>query len=188
MTIVPGTGDIHTVRSFADVQLHMEWRTPSLVIDEGQERGNSGVYLQDQYEVQILDSFNNRTYSNGQAGALYKQYIPLVNASRGPGEWQTYDIMYIAPVFAENGKLVRAAYVTVLHNGVLIQNHVELRGPTVDVGLPNYTAHGPLPILLQDHDHPISFSQYLGARVITRSLSDGVAYNPETISRHRTGE
>ena len=157
MTVTAGAGDIHTTRSFGDVQLHIEWRTPAEVEGEGQGRGNSGVFLQDQYEIQILDSFDNATYSNGQAGALYKQHIPLVNASRGPGEWQTYDIMFLAPVFSEDGKLVRAAFVTLIHNGVLIQNHVELRGPTLYIWLPTFTAHGRLPIRLQDHGNPTSF-------------------------------
>jgi len=157
MTVAGGSGDIRTRRQFGDVQLHVEWRTPAEVVGEGQGRGNSGVYLQDRYEVQILDSYENVTYSNGQAGSVYKQHIPLVNASRPPGEWQAYDIVFTAPVFSADGDVVRKAAVTVFHNGVLIQNHVELDGPTEYIGLPEYTPHGAGSILLQDHGNPTSF-------------------------------
>lgn len=157
LTVRSGTGDIRTVRAFGDVQLHIEWRTPSEVQGEGQGRGNSGIFLQEQYEVQILDSYDNITYSNGQAGSIYKQYVPLVNAARGPGVWQTYDIIYLAPVFGDNDMLVRPAIMTVIHNGVLIQNHVELSGPTLYIGLPHYSAHGKRSIQLQDHGNPTSF-------------------------------
>jgi hypothetical protein len=157
-TVVKGAGDLRTKRGFGDCQLHVEWRTPSQVQGEGQERGNSGVYLQGRYEVQVLDSFNNRTYSNGQAASIYKQYMPLVNASRRPGEWQTYDIVYRAPRFAENGSVSTPAYVTVLHNGVLVQDHVELKGATVYIGRPTYTKHDAKePLLLQDHGNPVSY-------------------------------
>lgn len=157
LTVAPGTGDIKTQRTFGDVQLHLEWRTPAVVEGEGQGRGNSGVFFHETYEVQILDSYNNVTYSNGQAGSIYKQYIPLVNASKGPGEWQTYDIIFQSPVFAEDGSVVRPAFVTVLHNGILIQNHVELRGHTPYIGLPKYEPHGKGSIKLQDHGNPMSF-------------------------------
>ena len=157
MTVAAGSGDIRTRQSFADVQLHIEWRTPAVVEGDGQGRGNSGVYLQERYEVQILDSFENRTYSNGQAGSIYKQYVPLVNASRGPGTWQSYDIFYRAPVFAEDGELVRPGTITVVHNGVLIHNNVVIQGSTRYTGLPSYEAHGPLPVMLQDHGNPTSF-------------------------------
>ena len=157
MTVASGTGDIQTRRVFEDVQLHIEWRTPVEVSGDSQGRGNSGVFLQNQYEVQILDSYENRTYSNGQAGSIYKQHIPLVNASHGPGQWQEYDIFFLAPVFSDAGALIRPASVTVVHNGVLIQNHVELDGPTVYTGLPKYEPHGPLPVKLQDHGNPTSF-------------------------------
>jgi 3-keto-disaccharide hydrolase len=158
VTVVAGTGTIETRESFADVQLHIEWRTPAEVVGDGQGRGNSGVFLQKLYEVQVLDSFNNRTYSNGQAASIYKQSIPLVNASRGPGEWQTYDIVFRAPRFGSDGSLLKPACVTVLHNGVLVQDHVEIKGPTVYIGEPSYLAH-PLrqPLLLQDHGNPVSF-------------------------------
>ena len=157
-TVDPDAGDIVTKQGFGDVQLHVEWRTPAVVRGRSQDRGNSGVYLQSLYEVQVLDSYENRTYSNGQAGAIYKQHIPLVNASRAPGTWQTYDIIFMAPRFRADGTVERPATMTVLHNGVLIQNHVELRGTSVNVGEPEYDAHGPRePLLLQDHDHPVSY-------------------------------
>ena len=158
MTGKPKTGDIQTRQGFGDVQLHVEWRTPVVVEGEGQGRGNSGVFLQGLYEVQVLDSYNNRTYSNGQAASLYKQHSPLVNASRGPGVWQTYDIVFKAPRFAGDGSVLSPAYVTVFHNGVLVQNHVELKGPTIYRGYPEYEAHADrLPISLQDHSNPVSY-------------------------------
>jgi hypothetical protein len=158
VTVAPGTGSIRTRQGFGDVQLHIEWRTPSEVVGEGQGRGNSGVFLMERYEVQVLDSHENRTYSNGQAGSIYKQHIPLVNASREPGVWQSYDIVFTAPRFDADGDLVSSAFMTVFHNGVLIQNHAELRGPTVYIGLPEYEAHGDRePILLQDHSNPVSY-------------------------------
>jgi len=158
MTVKPGTGNIQTNKEFADFQLHIEWRAPEKVKSEGQGRGNSGVFLQGLYEVQVLDSYNNRTYSNGQAGSIYKQHIPLVNASLPPGEWQSYDIFYEAPVFREDSSLAKPAYVTVIHNGVLIQNHVEIKGPTVFIGLPNYAYHKrKMPIVLQDHSNLVSY-------------------------------
>ena len=158
MTVVKGTGAIRTKQGFGSVQLHIEWRAPSVVEGEGQGRGNSGIFLQDRYEVQVLDSYNNRTYSNGQAGSIYKQHIPLANANRPPGEWQTYDIIYTAPIFDASGKLARHAYVTVIHNGVLVQDHVALRGPTQYIGQPEYEAHeDKLPLQLQDHSNPVSY-------------------------------
>lgn len=157
-TVVRGAGGIKTKRAFGDAQLHIEWRTPAEVEGEGQGRGNSGVFLMEKYEVQVLDSYENRTYSNGQAGSIYKQHVPLVNASRPPGEWQTYDIVFRAPRFEADGSLASPAYVTVLHNGVLIQNHVELAGPTVFRGHPEYEAHAAkLPLMLQDHGNPVSY-------------------------------
>jgi hypothetical protein len=158
MTVLPGSGDIETSEAFGDVQLHIEWRAPPMIEGEGQGRGNSGVFLQQRYEIQVLDSFDNRTYSNGQAGSVYKQYMPLVNASRGPGEWQSYDIVFEAPLFDEDGALEKPAFVTLFHNGVLVQNHVELGGPTEYIGRPEYVAHPvKLPLKLQDHGNPVSF-------------------------------
>ena len=158
MTVVKGAGAIKTKEGFGSVQLHIEWRTPSVIEGEGQGRGNSGIFLMDKYEVQVLDSYNNRTYSNGQAGSIYKQHIPLVNATRPPGEWQTYDIIFKAPKFDADGKLLKPAYVTVIHNGILIQDHVELLGPTEYIGQPEYAAHeDKLPLQLQDHSNPVSY-------------------------------
>lgn len=157
-TVKPGTGDISTVDSFGDIQLHIEWRTPTAIVGESQGRGNSGVFLMERYEVQVLDSYQNRSYSNGQAGSIYKQYMPLVNASRRPGEWQTYDIIFMAPRFASDGSLKQPATITVLHNGVLVQNHVSLKGPTVFRGQPKYEPHGTkAPLQLQDHSNLVSY-------------------------------
>ncbi len=157
MTVKPGTGDIISKRKFGDIQLHIEWRSPLVVESEGQGRGNSGVFLQERYEVQVLDSYESRTYSNGQAGAIYKQSIPLVNATRPHDQWETYDIIYSAPVFNEDGVKVKSAYITVLHNGVLIQNHQEIKGTTEYIGLPKNDAHGKASIILQDHSNTTSF-------------------------------
>ena len=157
MTEQKGAGDIRTRQSFGDCQLHIEWRTPSEVVGNSQGRGNSGIFLQSTYELQVLDSYNNRTYSNGQAASIYKQYMPLVNACRPPGEWQSYDIIYEAPIFHEDGSLARAAFITVIQNGVLVQNHVMLKGHTPYIGLPEYKPHGKLPLRLQDHGNPVSF-------------------------------
>jgi hypothetical protein len=156
--VAPGTGDISTVDKFGDVQLHIEWATPAIVKGEGQERGNSGVFLMGHYEVQVLDSYDNKTYFHGQAGAVYKQYAPLVNASRKPGEWQTYDIVFHAPKFDDQGKVTDRARVTVLHNGVLIQNNVEIYGNTYNDRPAIYTQHGAEESLrLQDHGNPLRY-------------------------------
>ena len=156
--IVNGAGSILTKEEFGDCQLHVEWAAPAEVKGSGQGRGNSGVYLQSRYEIQVLDSYNNKTYYHGQAGGVYKQYAPLVNACRKPGEWQTYDIVYHAPRFDADGKVTQRATITVLHNGVLIQDHVEILGLTNPAGAPKYIAH-PLkqPILLQDHGNPVRY-------------------------------
>lgn len=156
-TVVAGSGDIFTRQHFADVQLHIEWRTPAVVVGDSQGRGNSGVFLMDRYEVQVLDSVDNPTYSNGQAASVYKQHIPLVNASLGPGQWQAYDIIFTAPVFSAAGHLTHPATATVLHNGVLVQNHVVIQDPTEFIGKPQYEAHGMAPIRLQDHGNPVSY-------------------------------
>lgn len=158
MTVQKGTGNIQTRQGFSSCQLHVEWRTPSQMEGEGQGRGNSGIFLMGLYELQILDSYNNATYSNGQAGSIYKQHIPLVNASLKPGEWQEYDIIFTAPTFKADGTLASPARFTVLHNGVLIQNNVEVKGSTVYIGQPSYKAHSDKePIVLQDHGNPTSF-------------------------------
>lgn len=158
--VVPGTGDIETRRSFQDFQLHVEWATPSPPHGEDQDRGNSGIYLQGLYEIQVLDSYHSKTYSDGQAGAVYGEYPPLVNASCPPGEWQTYDIIFHAPRFMPNGGLLQPARVTVLQNGVLVQDNVALTGPTAvhDGKRPAYppgVSKGPL--RLQDHHHPVRY-------------------------------
>jgi Domain of Unknown Function (DUF1080) len=155
-----GSGYIKSKRVFSDFQLHIEWKTPSAVSGTSQGRGNSGVFLQELYEVQVLDSYDNRTYRNGQAGALYKQHPPLVNTCRKPGEWQTYDIIYTAPTFGTDSLVFKTPpRVTVLQNGVLVQNNVSLRGPTQYIGVPEYTIkkHGPLSLLLQDHGNPVAY-------------------------------
>lgn len=156
-TVARGTGDIKTKQTFGDIQLHIEWRAPSVIVGEGQGRGNSGIFLQERYELQVLDSYESVTYSNGQAGAMYKQAIPLVNACRKPGEWQTYDVIYTAPRFSENGRVIVPAYITVIHNGVIVQNHTQLIGPTEFKGLPVYQSHGKASIKLQDHGNPVSY-------------------------------
>lgn len=155
---VTRTGDIVSKEEFGDVQLHVEWATPSEVKGEGQGRGNSGVFLQSRYEVQVLDSYQNKTYFHGQAGGVYKQYAPLVNACRKPGEWQTYDIIFHAPAFDDSGNVTKRATMTVLHNGVLIQDNVQVLGTTTHEGDPKYTRHPPkAPIQLQDHGDAVRY-------------------------------
>jgi hypothetical protein len=156
--VVSGTGTMRTRQGFGDVQLHVEWMAPDPPRGEGQDRGNSGVFLMGMYEVQVLDTYGNRTYPDGQAAALYGQYPPLVNASRPPGQWQTYDIAFRAPRFDASGAVTAPAHVTVLHNGVLVQDAVELTGPTGHHERPPYKAHpARLPLSLQDHGHPVRF-------------------------------
>ena len=152
MTVVfDGSGGIETKQKFGSVQLHIEWKTSEDVSHKNQKRSNSGVFFQDRYEIQILDSYKSPTYVNGQAGSVYKQHIPLVNASRKPGEWQSYDIVFDAPEFNSDGKKIKSGYFTVFHNGILIQNHVEIFGTTTNVGQPEYTPHDDGPISLQNH-------------------------------------
>ena len=156
--VVNGTGDIRTVREFGDCQLHVEWATPAEPKGSSQERGNSGVFFFERYEVQVLDSYDNVTYADGQAAALYGQYPPLVNCCRKPGEWQTYDIVFQAPRFDGDGKLVSPARATVLHNGIVVQLDRPLFGPTAHRSLPEYRAHGPRgAIKLQDHGNPVRY-------------------------------
>ena len=158
LTVAPKTGGISTRQSFGDVQLHIEWRAPEVIEGKGQGRGNSGIYFMGLYEVQVLDSYENETYYNGQAASVYKQHIPLVNASRPPGVWQEDDIILTAPRFSDAGSLESPAFVSVLHNGILVQNHVELKGPTVFIGKPKYRVHeAELPLFLQDHNNPVSY-------------------------------
>lgn len=166
LTVNKPAGNIETKRSFAGYQLHLEWRIPADITGTGQGRGNSGLFLASTgtgdggYELQILDSYENKTYANGQAGSIYKQSIPLANANKKPGEWQTYDVIWTAPTFKADGSLETPAYVTALHNGVLIQNHFELKGETVYIGKPQYRKYEAAPIKLQAHGDksaPISF-------------------------------
>jgi 3-keto-disaccharide hydrolase len=158
MEVAPGTGDHRTRRVFGNVQLHIEWATPARVEGHSQERGNSGVYLMGLYEIQVLDSYGNDTYPDGQAAALYGQVPPLVNASRPPGRWQTYDIVFRRPRFAADGSVAQAARVTVFHNGVLVQDNVAFTGRTVHARAARYEPHGDrLPIKLQDHGNPMRF-------------------------------
>ena len=157
MTVKAGTGAIFTKENFGDCQLHVEWAAPIEIKGKGQGRGNSGVFLQNMYEVQVLDSYNNRTYSNGQAASIYKQYMPLVNAMSPPGEWNTYDIIFKAPTFNADGIKTSSAFITVIHNGVVVQNHTEIKGTTPYIGLPKNPPHGDGPIQLQDHSNPVKY-------------------------------
>ena len=166
MSVAKSAGNIETKRSFRNYQLHLEWRIPENITGSGQGRGNSGVFLASTgpgdagYELQVLDSYNNKTYVNGQAASIYKQSPPLVNANRKPGEWQSYDVVWTAPAFNPDGSLKTPAYVTVLFNGVLVQDHFELQGETLYIGKPLYKAFSSAPIKLQAHgdkSEPISF-------------------------------
>ena len=168
MTVLkaPGVGNIQTKRTFKNYQLHIEWKIPENITGSDQARGNSGVFLASLgpgdagYELQVLDSYNNKTYVNGQAGSIYKQGIPLVNPNRKPGEWQTYDVVWTAPTFNADDSLKTPAYVTVFFNGILVQNHFELKGQTLYIGQPFYKKYDTAPIKLQahgDHSEPLSF-------------------------------
>ena len=156
--VVANTGYIHTKKAFGDCQIHLEFREPVPPKGESQERGNSGVFLMGLYEIQVLDSYENKTYADGQAGAVYGQYPPLVNASRPPGQWQSYDIVFHAPHIDASGKVLKTARVTVFHNGVLVQDNVEIHGRTAVGDIPTYVA-GPdkAPLALQDHGNPVRY-------------------------------
>ena len=156
--VVPRTGAIRSLRAFGDCQIHLEWAAPTPPKGSGQGRGNSGVYIMSKYEIQVLDSYHNDTYPDGQAAAVYGQYPPLVNACRPPGKWQSYDIIFHRPRFAEDGSLVKPARVTVLHNGILVQDNVELKGPTDWMRVVPYKKHQEkLPLLLQDHGDRVRY-------------------------------
>jgi hypothetical protein len=166
LTVNKKYGNIETKKSFSNYQLHIEWREPADIAGEGQGRGNSGVFLASLgkgdagYELQVLDSYNNKTYVNGMAGSLYKQAIPLANAAKKPGVWQTYDVIWTAPTFNEDGSMKTPAKATVFFNGVLVENDFKLWGPTLYIGKPAYIKHGPAPIKLQAHGDksiPLSF-------------------------------
>ena len=160
ITVKKGTGNIQTKRKFMDYQLHIEWRIPEKITGTGQARGNSGIFLaavgngDGGYELQVLDSYNNPTYVNGQAGSIYKQSAPLVNANRSPGQWQYYDIVWTAPRFNEDSSVKTPAHITVFLNGILVQNNTELAGQTLYIGKPSYKKHGAAAIKLQDHGDP----------------------------------
>lgn len=162
LTVVKGSGDLETKEAFGDCQFHLEFREPSVIAGSNQTRGNSGIWFMSNYEMQILDNYNNPTYVNGMVGSLYKQHIPLVAAGRKPGEWQTYDILFTAPQFKDNGELATPARITAFLNGVLVQNNVIVYGPVEWIGLPKYVKHADkMPIYLQDHGfdggQPVSF-------------------------------
>ncbi|HXR91434.1 MAG TPA: DUF1080 domain-containing protein [Steroidobacteraceae bacterium] len=181
-----GVGNIETRRRFGDYQLHIEWKIPANVTGSDQARGNSGVFLastgpgDDGYELQVLDSFRNRTYVNGMAGSLYKQSIPLANAARRPGEWQSYDVVWTAPRFNPDGSLRSPAYATVLWNGVVVDDHFELKGQTLYIGKPFYKAYDAAPIKLQAHgdpSEPISFRN-IWVRELPRRSSSATMSRP----------
>mgnify|MGYP003633465458 FL=1 len=151
MTVNNKTGDIQTVQNFGSIQLHLEWKSPAEVQGKGQRRGNSGVFLNGLYEVQVLDNNDNDTYVNGQVGSIYKQHVPLAMASVPTGEWNTYDIIYHAPEFNDEGDKIKSGTITVLHNGILVQDNVEIKGTTPYIGWPKNPAHGKGPLKLQDH-------------------------------------
>ena len=156
--VVPGAGDMYTRDAFGDCQLHLEWATPNPPRGEDQDRGNSGVFLMGLYEVQVLDSYHSKTYADGQAAAIYGQYPPLVNACRPPGQWQIYDIIFHGPRFHEDGSLARPAFATVLQNGVLVQDHAQIMGPTAHNKRLGYRQTSEnLPMKLQDHHHPVRY-------------------------------
>jgi hypothetical protein len=166
LTVNKTAGTIQTKRKFGNYQLHVEWKIPVDIAGEGQERGNSGVFLADPgpgekgYELQVLDNYNNKTYFNGMVGSIYKQAIPLANAARKPGQWQSYDVIWTAPLFNSDGSLASPARITAFHNGVLVENNFALKGITRWRGKPYYKAHGPAPIELQAHgdkSKPISY-------------------------------
>ncbi len=166
ITVDKSVGDLQTKKTFMDFQLHIEYRIPANITGAGQARGNSGIFLAalpwgaGGYELQVLDNYNNTTYVNGQAGSMYKQYPPLANACRKPGEWQSYDVIWVAPRFNNDSTLLSPARVTAMHNGVLVQNNVSLKGDTPYIGQPAYKVHGAAPIKLQAHgdkSEPISY-------------------------------
>ena len=158
LEVVGGTGAISTKQAFGDIQLHLEWKCPKVEGKEGQAYSNSGIFIMGLYEVQILNSYENPTYANGQVGSVYKQHIPLANASRPPESWQEYDILFTAPQFSEKGRVTKPATVTVIHNGVVVQLNSVVQGPTSFIGEPYYVAHPTkMPLVLQDHGDPVQF-------------------------------
>jgi hypothetical protein len=180
MEVVPKTGIIRTKDQFGDFQMHLEFATPVQVVGDGQGRGNNGVNIFGRYEIQVLDSYNNKTYPDGQAGAIYGQTPPLVNSSRGPGEWQTYDIVFEAPRWDAEGKLVKKAYITLLHNGVVVHNRREVIGNTGHRTVGNYNKKQETgPIELYEHGNPVRFRN-IWIRPIVLPTGEDVAKGPET--------
>jgi len=158
MEVTKKAGGIHTKRSFGNCQLHIEWCTPSVVKGSGQGRGNSGIFFMGRYELQVLDSYNNDTYPDGQAASIYGQYPPIVNACRKPGQWQSYDVAFLRPIFDKNGKCIRPARITVFHNGIVVHNNVEIKGTTAHKKKARYTPHpDKAPLYLQDHGNPVRY-------------------------------
>ncbi|MCK4628092.1 MAG: DUF1080 domain-containing protein [Sedimentisphaerales bacterium] len=158
MEVVKKTGEIHTKREFGNCQLHIEWKTPAEVKDSGQSRGNSGIFFMGKYEFQILDSYRNPVYADGQAASIYGQVPPLVNVCRGPGRWQSYDVSFLRPIFSPDGKVIRPARITAFHNGIVVHNNYEIRGSTPHKKIASYQPHGEKgPIRLQDHGNPVAF-------------------------------
>ena len=175
LEVVHGSGDLFSNEKFGDCQLHIEWREPKGITGKGQERGNSGVFLMSRYEIQVLDSYRAATYADGQAGAIYGQWPPLVNPMRPPGQWQSYDVVFTAPKF-EDGKVVVPAYETIFFNGVLIHNHQKLNGVTGHRGVFPYEPHGPEePLALQDHpsSRPVRFRNIWVRRLKGYDLPEG---------------
>lgn len=184
--MIAGKGDVTTKQAFGDCQLHIEWSAATPPTGEGQGRSNSGIFLMNAYEIQILDSYKNKTYFDGQAGGIYKQTPPQVNVTRPPGEWNVYDIVWTAPRFNEDGSLKSPAYITAIHNGVLILNHFELQGDTPYHRPPSYTKHADkLPIRLQDHGNPVRFRN-IWIREI--GAAKGERARPAFIKNSKTGE
>jgi hypothetical protein len=182
METVPGAGMIETTGKFGDIQLHIEWAAPNPPAGKGQDRGNSGIFLMGQFEIQVLDSYQAETYADGQAGAIYGQYPPLANASRPPGEWQAYDIAFRRPRFDTSGSLLEPARITVLHNGILVQNNEEPFGPTSWLKWLPYEDQGDRgPITLQDHDHPVKYRN-----IWLRELPERPAPTPRNLARPET--
>lgn len=157
LTVKPKSGSIQTKEVFEDFQLHLEWQSPLVIKGEGQGRGNSGIFLQGMYEIQVLDNNNNPTYVNGQAGSIYKQQPPLVTATKKAGDWHTYDIIFSAPRFNKDGVRLKKGTVTVIHNGLVVQNNTPIEGTTEYIGLPKTAPHGAGPITLQDHGDLVNF-------------------------------
>jgi hypothetical protein len=178
LTVAPGTGALVSRKAFGDVQVHMEWASPAPATGKSQGRGNSGIHLMGLYEVQVLDSYRAETYADGQAAAIYGQYPPLVNACRPPGEWQSYDITFRRPRFDSSGKVLQPARVSVIHNGILVQDNVEILGPTIWLHYQPYRSHADrLPFSLQEHGHPVRYRN-IWVRELTETTPVNIALEP----------